>query len=489
MGKENMVSEAAVVGFSNEDIGIESADKSKRLEVKRASRLAVFCYGFGDLASQFVWTFVGSYLTLYYTDIVGLTPAIVSAIMLGARIWDAVNDPMMGAIAERTRSKFGRFRPYIAFGCPFLAIFSVLTFTNPFGGATTAGVIWAAATYIIAGMLYTLTNIPYSSLAAVMTEDSDQRNSINTSRNIGMNVGMIIVNAASAGLALYFSGSGATVANGHGYMMTALVYGIISIPLFLMVFFTSKENVKPIEAGRKFSFKEVVRNLVTNKYLMIMTLIMTIQMTAFMGRIAVCAYYVIYCLGSFTMIALIMTIPSIGAVIGSFAVPWLARKIGKRNVLMGSLIIQGFGLLIIYFAPFENMTMVLTGCWVFGLANVGFPMTLSMVADSVDYMELKTGVRTDGTAYATYGLATKLGNAIGASAGVLVLAAFGYVAGAEQTAQTMNGINMVVNLIPAILFFLSAGCCLLWNMSDKEADEIRVELKERKELITEKEEN
>ena len=108
---------------------------------KRASRAAVICYGFGDLASQFVWTFVGSYLTLFYTDVVGLAPAIVSVIMMGARIWDGVNDPMMGAIAERTRSRFGRFRPYIAFGCPFLALFGVLTFTNPFGGSSVAGII------------------------------------------------------------------------------------------------------------------------------------------------------------------------------------------------------------------------------------------------------------------------------------------------------------------------------------------------------------
>lgn len=95
-----------------------------------------------------------------------------------------------------------------------------------------AGVIWAAATYIIAGMLYTLTNIPYAALAGVMTEDAAQRNTINTSRNIGMNLGMIIVNACSAGLALKFSGSGAEVANGHGYMMVAAIYGIVAIPLF-----------------------------------------------------------------------------------------------------------------------------------------------------------------------------------------------------------------------------------------------------------------
>lgn len=442
-----------------------------------ASKLAVICYGFGDLASQFVWTFVGSYLTIYYTDIVGLAPAIVSVIMMGARIWDAINDPMMGAIAERTRSKFGRFRPYIAFGCPFLAIFAVLTFTNPFGGGSAAGAIWAAVTYIIAGMLYTLVNIPYAALSGVMTEDANQRNKINTSRNIGMNLGMVIVNALSAGLALRFSGEGAEVANGHGYMMTALIYAIISIPLFLIVFATAKEKVQPMHGTQAFSFKDTVNNLVRNKYLMIITLIMLLQMTAFMGRIAVTSYYVIYCLGSFTMIALIMTIPSLGGIIGSFFVPFFAKRFGKRAVLMGSMLIQAVGLLVIYFAPFDNITMVLVGCWIFGLFNVGFPMTLSMVADSVDYMELKTSIRTDGTAYATYGLATKVGNAIGGSIGVLLLAAFGYVANAEQTVEAMNGINIVVNLIPAILFILGATACLLWDMSDKDADEIREKLK------------
>ena len=169
--------------------------------IKRASTLGVICYGLGDLASQFIWTFVGSYLTIFYTDIVGFAPIIVSGIMLLARVWDAINDPMMGSIAENTRSRFGRFRPYIAFGSPFLAVFAVLTFVNMGNG--TGGVIFSTVIYIIAGMLYTLVNIPYSSLAAVMTEDPKQRNLIGTSRSVGMNIGMIIVNSCSAGLALH----------------------------------------------------------------------------------------------------------------------------------------------------------------------------------------------------------------------------------------------------------------------------------------------
>ncbi|MBQ9045903.1 MAG: MFS transporter [Oscillospiraceae bacterium] len=446
---------------------------------KLASKAAVICYSFGDIASQFVWTFVGSYLTIFYTDVVGLLPAAVSVIMLVARIWDAVNDPMMGAIAERTRSKWGRFRPWIAFGCPILAIFGVLTFTNPFSGTSTAGVIWAAATYIIAGMVYTATNIPYSALAAVMTEDADQRNKITTSRNIGMNIGMTIVQFCSPILLLAFSAKGAEVADARGYMWTAILYGAIAIPLFLGVFFTSKENVMPVGKPQKFSFSETIKNLVQNKYLMIISLVMAVQMTAFMGRIAVCAYWVIYCLGSFKMISIIMTLPTLLGIVGSFFVPAAARRFGKRNVLMASMVVQAIGLLVMYLAPFDNMTIVMIGNVIFGLFNIGMPMTLSMVADSIDYMELKSGVRTDGTAYATYGLATKLGNALGGALGVLIMAGFGYVANAQQTPQALRGINITVNLIPAVLYIVATACCLLWNMSDKDADDIRAKLHAR----------
>ena len=265
---------------------------NNKTQLKRASNCGVIFYSFGDLASQFVWTFIGSYLTVFYTDIVGLAPAAAAAIMMIARVWDAVNDPMMGAIAERTRSKFGRFRPYILFGSPLLAIFSVLCFTHPFAGSSKAGVIYAAVTYIITGMLYTLVNIPYGALTAVMTEDAEQRNKINASRNVGMNVGILIVNGITANVMLFFSGKGAEVANGNGYFMTALVYAIISIPCFLAVFFTSKEQVVPEVTKEKFSLKTTITGLVTNKNLMILLVIMILQMAAWMGRIGVVIYYI-----------------------------------------------------------------------------------------------------------------------------------------------------------------------------------------------------
>lgn len=453
---------------------------NNKTQLKRASNCGVIFYSCGDLASQFVWTFIGSYLTVFYTDIVGLAPAAAAAIMMIARVWDAVNDPMMGAIAERTRSKFGRFRPYILFGSPLLAIFSVLCFTHPFAGSSKAGVIYAAVTYIITGMLYTLVNIPYGALAAVMTEDAEQRNKINASRNVGMNVGILIVNGITANIMLFFSGKGAEVANGNGYFMTALVYAIISIPCFLAVFFTSKEQVVPEGTKEKFSLKATITGLVTNKNLMILLVIMILQMAAWMGRIGVVIYYIMYCLGSFTLIPVIMLAPSVCGIISSLMVPKVMSKFGKRTTLQIAVTCQGIALLAMYFTPFENLTLIIIESGLVGFFNVSFPCSLSLLGDAIDYNEYKTGVRNDGIAYATYGLAQKLGNAIGASVGVLLLAAFGYVANAQQTPETLHGINMVVNLMPAIIFFLTAIFAFTWRLKDSEADEVRAKLHERK---------
>lgn len=453
---------------------------NNKTQLKRASNCGVIFYSCGDLASQFVWTFIGSYLTVFYTDIVGLAPAAAATIMMIARVWDAVNDPMMGAIAERTRSKFGRFRPYILFGSPLLAIFSVLCFTHPFAGSSKAGVIYAAVTYIITGMLYTLVNIPYGALAAVMTEDAEQRNKINASRNVGMNVGILIVNGITANIMLFFSGKGAEVANGNGYFMTALVYAIISIPCFLTVFFTSKEQVVPEGTKEKFSLKATITGLVTNKNLMILLVIMILQMAAWMGRIGVVIYYIMYCLGSFTLIPVIMLAPSVCGIVSSLLVPKVMSKFGKRTTLQIAVTCQGIALLAMYFTSFDNLTLIIIESGLVGFFNVSFPCSLSLLGDAIDYNEYKIGVRNDGIAYATYGLAQKLGNAIGASVGVLLLAAFGYVANAQQTPETLHGINMVVNLMPAIIFFLTAIFAFTWRLKDSEADEVRAKLHERK---------
>lgn len=448
--------------------------------MEKLSRKSIFCYGLGDMASQLVWNFIGTYLTVYYMDIVGLAPMAISAIMMTARVWDAINDPMMGGIAERTHSKWGRFRPYIAFGAPLLALFSVLTFTSPFGNGT-GGVIWAAVTYIGAGMLYTLVNIPYGALAGVMTKNDDDRNKLNSWRGIGMQIGMMIVNFGAAIILMAFSGNSETV-TGQGYTLTVLIFALVSIPMFFLVFKNSKEVIVPDVKAEKVPIATTIKCIFTNKYLMIIVLTMAFQMTGNMGRISVMSFYVTHCLGNFALMSLLMTLPSIGSIFGNIIATPLIRRMGrhgKRNVLFASLVGKGLSLIMIFAVPFDNLPLVIVGHVLFAIFGFGFPSTLSMVADSVDYQDLKTGVRSDGTAFAMYGLATKIGNAIGGSVGVLLLAAFGYVANQTVTASVQSGINTVTNLIPG-LFFVAAGMItLFWKMTDKEADEIREKISER----------
>lgn len=444
-------------------------------KVGKLSNKSIFSYGLGDMASQLVWSFVGTYLTVYYIDVVGLAPLAVSTIMMVAKIWDAINDPMMGAIAERTHSKWGRFRPYILFGAPFLALFSVLTFTAPFGNGT-AGIVWATFTYIGAGMLYTLVNIPYGAMAGVMTTHDSDRNKLNSVRGIGMQVGMMIINLASSLILIAFSG-GSEEITGGSYTAVAIIFAVISLPMFFIVFKNSKEVIMPRVSQEKVSIRANLKSIFTNKYLMIIVLTMLFQMTGNMGRIGIMSFYVTHCLGNFALMALLMTLPSIGSIVGNIIAPFLIKHLGahgKRNVLIASLVGKGLALIWIFTIPFENIKMIIVAHVVFSVVGFGFPSSLSMVADAVDYQDLKTNVRSDGVAYAFYGLATKVGNAFGGSIGVMLMAAFGYVAGADVTASAQNGINMAANLIPGICF-VAAGVIpwIFWKMTDKEADEIR----------------
>ena len=296
-----------------------------------------------------------------------------------------------------------------------------------------------------------------------------------------MNLGILIVNGLSSVIMLHFSAPGAEVPDGRGYIMTGLVYAIISIPCFLAVFFTSKEHVMPEKPAEKFSLKATLSNLVSNKYLMIMLVIMIFGMCAQMGRIGVVIYYIMYDVGSFSLIPVIMLSPSICGIVSSLLVPTVAKKLGKRNTLILGYIGQGLSLIAIYFLPFTNIPAIVVANGLFGFFNVAFPCSLGMIADAIDRSEYETGVRSDGVAYATYGLAQKLGTAVGSSCGILVMAAFGYVANQQQTPAAQQGINFTVNLLPALLFFAAALVALIfWKMSDKEADDIRKKLYARK---------
>lgn len=433
-------------------------------------------YGLGDFASQLVWTFVGNYLTVYYTDVVGLAPAIAGAIMLIARIWDGVNDPMFGAIAERTKTKWGRFRPYILIFSPILAIFNVLAFTAPFGNGT-AGVAWAAFSYIGLGMLYTVVNLSYGSLSNVMTTDSQERVELNSWRMIGTNLGSCLLSAISMPLILKFSH--AETPTGTGYTLTTMVFAICSLPLFFLVFKCCIEVIQPKQDVKQISIGTTIKVVVTNKPLLIIFFTLLAYMTGMFGRIGLAIYYFMYNMKRFDLISILMMAPTICGAVAIFLTRKLVNYVPKK--ILGAISLTGCGvsLIILYMIPSSNATLVIIMSGVYGLFSFAVPLFMGSVPECIDYAELKTGVRSDGTSYAFTSLATKFGSAFGASVGLMIMSSFGYVANADQTAEALKGINIAVNIFPAVTFFVALVIWMFYPIDAKKATEIRAELEKK----------
>ena len=213
-------------------------EKLNEFGMKPLTKKNYFVYGLGNFASQLSWTMVSTYLSIFYTDVFGLGTGAVALLMLIAKVWDGINDPMMGTIMERTHTKHGRFRPYIFVGAIFLVIFTILTFTVP-GFGSTGKLIYAYITYIGLGMSYTMTNVPYLALPVVMTRDPKEVNKLNAAQMMGMTIGQIILNLFVLKLVLWF-GKGDQAA---GYHSTAILSMIIQGGALIVLFVGPYENI------------------------------------------------------------------------------------------------------------------------------------------------------------------------------------------------------------------------------------------------------
>ena len=437
----------------------------------RLSKKTLFAYGCGDFASNLTNTFMGSYLSIFYTDVVGLAPAIVSAIMMIARIWDAINDPMFGAIAERTNTKRGRFRPYIFYGTPFLALAAVLTFTQ-LGGEHAA--IYAAITYIAYGMLYTVVNLSYGSLSTVMTTNAEDIAQLTSWRMMGTNLSSVILSALSPVIMGAISGS--DTFTGRSYLLTMLIYAIFSVPLFYFVYANCKETVKPVNEGQKVPLSASIKAVITNKPLMLIFAMMIFQMFAFFGRMGVVIYYIIYVMQKPQMISIFMALPSVMTVIGILITKNYTVRWGKKKVTAIGYIGAGVTLILIYFFNPANLVAMIVLHALYGFFCFSFPIPMSMVPESINYQEDRTGVRTDGLAYATVSLSTKIGNAFGPAIALLIMGAFGYVANAQQTTDAMFGINLSTNLMFGICYLIALIPLALYPLNAKKNAEITASL-------------
>lgn len=446
---------------------------------ERTDKKLGFFYSFGEVGSQLSWYMINTYLTLFYTDIVGLSASAISLIMLVARIWDAVNDPMMGAVADRTRSRWGKFRPYLMFAPPFLAIFNLLTFTV-FPVTGVLKIVICLICYIGAGMAYTAVCVTYGGLVNLIARDSQVRMNYTSARAVGSGVVQMILSAVAMPTILYFS-KGDTP-NAHGYFMTTLICSIILLPCFWLCAWKCKETVHVQPVVEKAERKPVwvsLKLLCKNKMLMITVFCVFLGAMAIMGRMAMLTYYVIYVVGSFTMIAPIYTTMTIFQLIGCVMLPWATARFGKRNWLLMLNFIQIIAFVIMFVVPANNNLFLIAVSAFIGLANSASNICTGMLSDCIEYGDWKYGIREEGLTYSYMSFGVKLATAVSGSVCVLLLAASGYVPNADQTEAAKMGINAVVNLVPAACILISAIPLFWYKLDKKKMDQIRIELDER----------
>lgn len=448
---------------------------------KTSKALAVY-YSFGEIGDQLSWYMINTYLMVFYTDVLGLAAGAISIIMLIARIVQGIASPVWGAIQDRTNSKWGKFRPWLMFLAPFMAIFNILTFTV-FPVTGVAQIFLCCICYIIVGLLYTAISNAYSALVNVVSSDSQVRMNLSAARSVGSSIIQMILSAVAMPMILFFGHS--TKANGTGYFWATVVCSVAMIPFVVICGLKCKETVKesstPSQASsssvEKISIWTSLKALVKNSQLDV-----TVGSTFFgaastMLRMMMLVYYVIYVVGSYTLVAPIMTTLTIAQLIGSALLPWGTKTFGKKGYMIGLNVIQILSLVGLFF--FKDIVVVFILNAIIGFTNSSANITFGMMSDSIEYGDWKYGVRNIGLSVSMITVAVSIATAVTGSIGALLLQATGYVANQAQSVATQTGINAIVNLVPAAVTLISTILLLFYKLDQKTVDQIAIDLKKR----------
>ncbi len=410
-------------------------------------------YGLGDTASHFVWDMVGFWILIFYTDTYGISAAAAGTIMLIARVWDMVSDPLMGIIADRTNTRWGKFRPYILWMAVPYGVLAVLTFTTPDLGQT-GKVIYAGITYLLLMTVFTAINLPYSSLGAVMTSDSYERAGLNSYRFIFAFIGQFIVTGTALSLALYF-GKGDTA---KGYQYTLILFAIISIIMFMITFKATKERVQP-PRDQKQDLKKDLKNLFKNKPWVILFFVGIISFIMFAMQNLSIAYYFKYYIGKEENVQLFNIIGTVALIAGIPLSKPLSKRFGKRNVYIASSLLSGLFFILLYLPGVDNIVSIYT---LNILAKFTYapavPLLWTMLADTADYSEWKNGRRATGLVFSAATFAQKAGWGIGGALAGWLLALYKFTPNTEQTTLALTGIKLMISVFPGILYM---SCAIL----------------------------
>lgn len=441
-------------------------------------------YGFGDFACNLVYASISSYLLFFYTDVFGLASSVAAFMFFLVRIFDAVSDPIIGIIIDKSNSKYGKFRPFLLYGAVPFAVLAILCFSTPQlsqGGK----IIYAYATYIALSVCYTFVNVPYGALTSAMTNDQQESVSITTFRTFMANIGQVIVAFFVPLLAGMFSKS---MSLSHSWQLTMVIIATIGGILLLVCFKSTKERVRVPASHNKIKASDIFEQLKFNRPLVILSVFFFVIYGVKSVVSSTGIYYVTYYMGKPDLVKWYSAIGTFPALLIIPFIPWLSVKMTKKQLMTTSIVTDIIGMFGLFVLPHTWIPLIFISR---GIASVGNGMISAfmwaLIPETVEYGEWKTNKRVGGMIYAVIGFFFKCGNALGGAIPGIVLAMTGYVAKKAQTPTALTGILVATSVIPICLYLIAIICMKFYNLDKETYRKISAELKERNALELQKE--
>ncbi len=463
-------------------------------------------YSLGDGAANFIFQTMMLLQLSFYTDSFGLTAASAATLFLVSRLWAAVCDPIFGALADRTNTRWGKFRPWILWTAVPFGVIGYFAFTTPNFGPS-GKIIYAYVTYTLLMTVYSANNNPYSALSGVLTGNMNQRASISSFRFVVVALATIAIQGFTLPMVNHFGGGDSA----RGYQITMGIFCALAIIFFLITFLTTKERIQP-PPQQKTSLKQDLSDLVKNKQWILMFLVMLFIFVFLTMRNGMLVYFFKYYLniesqkefllnidkvlfGFFSAIGLtgesadiagnafsvVNIIGQMAAIVGIVLSNKMAQKFAKRNVLRTWLGIAALAAVLFIAAPPTSIWFVFILSILFNFAwGVTMPLPWAMMGDVADYSEWKNNRRATGIVFAGIVVGLKVGMAIGGFLAGQLLSLYGYVSNVEQTASSLKGIRLTMSVYPVIAVIICIICLFIYDINRKTELQMQDELAERR---------
>ncbi len=413
------------------------------------------------------------YIMFFFTDLLGIKPAVATIIVVTASLWDAINDPIMGMIADKTRTKWGKFRPYLIFGPIPLALTTILCYIK-FDLSGTAVFLYAGICYILWGMSYTVIDIPIWAISAVVSKDPIEKNKMVTLGKIGGTIGTAIVTVGSIIIINSFGGERLASA----YTKTAVIIAVLSVSMIMITGFTLKERIFPDK--EVISMKKNIQTITKNKPLMMLMIALLIVNLINGIRQSAQMYFVVYVWGDSSQLTNVGISLILGMVLGMAISPKIIEKIEKKKVFIAACVLGSVFSAIPFFIGGGSILFSLVFLGIsFAFTGMTTIVSASMLIDSIDYSEWKLGFRGEGLVFSMNTFLTKLSGTIAKSILGIGLVLMNYTEGQAVTTTTVRGFSAMMYLVPAGCFLLTMVPLYFYRISPEEKSDIRGMLKEK----------